>query len=43
MWLGRPLTPLLVPAREALMRAALNPISAPKLADVFTMRWSLPA
>ncbi|WP_161882698.1 FAD-dependent oxidoreductase [Deinococcus alpinitundrae] len=43
MWLGRPLTPLLVPAREALMRAALRPISAPKLADVFTMRWSLPA
>ncbi len=43
MWLGRPLAPSLVPAREALIRAALHPISAPKLADVFTMRWSLPA
>ncbi|GAA4013632.1 NAD(P)/FAD-dependent oxidoreductase [Deinococcus rubellus] len=43
MWLGRPLTPLLIPAREALMRGALNPVSAPKLANLFTMRWSLPA
>ena len=43
MWLGRPLAPSLVPAREALIRAALHPLSAPKLADLFTMRWSLPA
>lgn len=43
MWLGRPLDPLLIPAREALIRAALHPVSAPKLADLFTMRWSLPA